>query len=295
MKYLITGATGFLGKHLVNDILKDGANEVWILSRSDRKSSKERMHFLKWDGTSIPAEIGPMDVVINLAGAGIADKPWSDSYKKIIQESRINTSQACVKFIQDQETKPKVFLAGSAVGFYGGDRKGKVDESSEPGNDFMADTCVKWEEASKGSGIRTVFLRTGVVFGTDDGPLPVLIKPFQFFVGGPVADGDQYLPWIHIRDWIDAVRYVEKTETIEGPVILAAPQPSTNQYFAETVGSILKRPSFFRVPKFALDLMMGEQAIIAWGSLQTDPQVLESSDFSFKYPDLKSALKDLLD
>ena len=293
MKFLITGGTGFLGNRLTNTLLEEG-HEVVIVTRRSRPSENPKLRYVAWDGKSIAADAGPTDVVINLAGASIADRKWTKAYKHILKQSRIDASQACVNYINAQETPPKLFLAGSAIGYYGGDSSGVMDESSAAGSDFMAEICTSWEKAAEGANTRTVFVRTGVILGNGGGPLEVMVKPFQFFVGGPIADGKQYLPWMHIDDWIGAIQFLIEKDSISGPVLLTSPKPESNAVFSKYLAAVLGRPNLFRVPKFALNLLMGEQAVIAWGSTQTNPKVLQENGYKFKYPELKGALENLI-
>ena len=193
-KILIAGGSGFLGQALVDHWLRKGKAEIVILSRREKTSEQPRIRYAKWDGRLIPPQNEaekPFDIVINLAGAGIADHRWTKAFKEEIITSRVESSQACVKFINNSKVKPLVFLAGSAVGIYGGDREDSVDENSKPANDFLGKVCQKWEKSSLEAEVRTVFLRTGVVLGKTDGPLPVMAKPYRFFFGGPIAGGKQ--------------------------------------------------------------------------------------------------------
>lgn len=294
MRILIAAGTGYLGKELTKHFLKDPDNIVMILSRSERKSDNPRISYSKWDGKSIDPTIGNFDVVINLAGAPIGDKRWTDSYRKEIIDSRVDSSKACVEFINQCDQKPKVLLGASGVGYYGGDREGEVDETSTAGTDFMGEVCVKWENAYSGAECRTVLLRTTVVLGEGSKPLDMLKLPYKMFGGGRVASGNQYIPWIHIVDWIGAVDFLIKHESISGGVILGAPQQVTQNQFGKMIGKHLNRPHWSFVPKFVLSIAMGERSILAWGNMQANPKVLKDNGFEWKYPELDKTLGELL-
>ena len=293
MKFLITGGTGFIGTHLTKRLLLEG-HEVLILSRSEKQSNKHGLRYVKWDGTTIPPDTEETDVVINLAGASIADRKWTASYKETILDSRVNATKACVEYINRCSQTPSLFLSGSAVGFYGGFREAVVDEHAEPGEDFMGSICAQWEDASANAKCRTVILRTPVVLGKDDGPFPVMLKPFYFFVGGPIGSGKQGLPWIHIEDMVEAVLFLIDQPAISGPVNVSAPQIITQKKFAKTIGKILKRPAFNRVPRFMLNMLMGERAIIAWGGQKVKNTVLEKAGFNYRFPEISGAIQNLL-
>ncbi|MCB9233511.1 MAG: TIGR01777 family protein [Bacteroidia bacterium] len=295
MKYLITGGTGFIGTYYTDHLLKQRGNEVIILSRGAKLSNRKGLTFEQWDGKTIPQSIGPVDVVLNLAGAGIADKRWTDAWKKVVKDSRERAAKACVEFINGQMEKPKVFLAGSAIGYYGGDPgEEPLDETGPAGEDFMAEVCKLWEDSSQGADTRTVILRTGVVMGRDGGPLKEIMKPYSMFVGGPIGDGKQGFPWIHMEDWALATDFVVENEFISGPVNLVAPTFTNAQTFSDALASVMHRPNLFHVPRFALEILLGEASIVAWGGYNLIPDVLKKAGYQFKFPEIKGALKDLL-
>ncbi|MDW8159801.1 MAG: NAD-dependent epimerase/dehydratase family protein, partial [Bacteroidia bacterium] len=178
MRILITGGTGLVGKHLTHAFIERG-DEVVVLTRKPSHSSKS-VDYVHWNGKIIPEAVGNIDVVINLAGASIIDHPWTNAYKKIILESRLHATQACSHFINTSEYKPQLFISASAVGYYGTQNPQVVDESAPPGKDFLAQTCVKWEEAAKNASIRTVITRIGIVMDKTEGAFPRLLAPFKF-------------------------------------------------------------------------------------------------------------------
>jgi len=289
MKVLITGGTGFIGKNLVKSLTAD-EHTVTILTRSDRESKNRYVSYRKWDGKSMPPAIGLYDVVINLAGASIADERWTDSRKQVLMDSRVGPTQACVNYINKSPNPPKVFISASAVGYYGGNRPEKVTESDEPGDDFMAEICKRWETEAQKAQCRTVLLRTGVVLGKSGGAYPLMSQAYKFFLGGKFGSGEQGFPWIHIRDEIDAIRFCIENASVSGPVNLVAPDTVAQKEFSRALAKSLGRPDPFIVPKFGLDLIFGERSILFWGGMNVLPQALQDAGYAFQYPNLVDAL-----
>jgi len=292
MKILITGGTGFIGSHLARTLT---ANEhtVTVLTRHDRRSKNRYLSYREWDGINMPPAVGLYDVVVNLAGAGIADERWSESRKQEILDSRIYATQACVNYINSSPNPPELFISASAVGYYGGNPSGIQEEMSEPGNDFLAEVCVKWEEAAKLANCRYVLLRTGVVLGRGGGAFPLMKKAYNFFLGGKFGNGKQGFPWIHISDEIGAIRFCIDNPKISGPVNLVAPETVDQKTFSRNLGKALGRPDPFIVPKFMLDAVFGQRSVLFWGGQKVIPKKLQQAGFRFEYPQLLSALKDL--
>ncbi|MEM6633015.1 MAG: TIGR01777 family oxidoreductase [Bacteroidota bacterium] len=293
MKVLITGGTGFIGQHLVQSLTQD-EHTVTILSRSNRTSKNRYVSYRQWDGRSMPPAIGLYDVVVNLAGASIADDRWTEDRKRELVKSRIHPTQACVDFINNSPNPPKVFISSSAVGYYGGNREEVVSEDSAPGDDFMAEVCKKWEEVGSTANCRTVLLRTGVVLGNEGGAYPLMSTAYKMFLGGKFGSGKQGFPWIHIQDQIGAIRYCIEKEGIEGPVNLVAPEVVEQKEFSRALARSLGRPDPFIVPKFGLDLIFGERSILFWGGTKVLPAALKKGGYAFSYPALKEALESLV-
>lgn len=293
MKILITGGSGFVGSHLIPLLLEKG-HEVVNLSRSNRTSKNPKLVEAQWDGRSIPSSLGPVDAVINLAGAGVGDHKWTPAYKEKIMQSRLSVTGACKEFILSATQKPKVFISASGYNFYGDYYEGTKDELDGPGTGFLSGVCQQWEKAAEGAGVRTVLLRTSVVLGKEDGPLAQMITPFKWFIGGPLGDGKQGFPWIHIRDMVLAIYHCVNNAQIEGPVNMVAPEKLNNRQFADTLGDALGRPSFFRLPKWVLNTVFGEMSVILWGGGLVDCRVLSESGYAFHYPKLEGALENLL-
>lgn len=294
MKYLITGGTGFIGTHLTRALLKD-EQEVAILTRSKQSSSHRYLTYLQWDGKRMPMGIGLYDVVINLAGASIAGAKWTESYKQKIRQSRIEATQACVEYINHSPNPPQVFVSASAVGIYGVNQSGPVDEQASPGDDFPSAVGIEWEAEAQKADIRTVIPRIGLVLGEDGGLMEKVEPIYRFYLGGKFASGKQGYPWIHIDDVVRAIRFLVDTETAQGPCNLVAPEMIDQATFSHQLAKAMGVWDPWTIPKFALDLLFGEQSLLFWGGQQVIPQKLQDAGFAFTYPALRPALEDIVD
>ena len=268
MRVVIAGGSGFLGRALIERLTRDG-QQVVVLSRDAGTSLKtDRARVAPWtpNGDTGPwaSALDGADVVINLAGAGIADRRWSSARKQLLYESRMQSTRSLVAAVRAAGTKPGVFIQGSAVGIYGSyDNGGQFDERSSPGSDCLAGLCVAWEAEAQpvsAMGCRLVFLRTGIVLSRTGGALAKMLLPFRLFVGGRVDTGRQYMSWIDLDDWIGMVMWAIGNPAVSGPVNATAPYPVTNAEFARAIGHALHRPSWAPVPGFVLKLVFGELA-----------------------------------
>ena len=254
---------------------------------------------LPWDPVSSDLSLEKMegiDAVVHLAGAGVADKRWSEKRKSEIRESRIVSTRQLVDAFAKLETKPKVFISASAIGIYGDRGDKNLDENSDKGQDFLAQVCQEWEqEALKAEslGIRAVCLRTGIVLGNCGGALKRMLPPFRLGLGGPLGSGKQWMSWIHVSDLANLVIHCIETETIQGPVNAVAPHPETNSGFTKKLGQELGRPAFFPVPAFGLKLALGELSSLLLGSQRVSSRKAVDSGFEFRYPKLEIALKEI--
>lgn len=302
MRIAIAGATGFLGRPLVDALARDG-HAIAVLTRGTRTAAtaaRDRIRFVSWspDGTANGAwasEISGVDAVVNLAGESIAGKRWTAAQKQRIVESRRLATRSIAAAIAAAPQRPGLLLNGSAVGYYGPHGDDIVTEDSPAGNDFLADVCKQWEaeaNAAATQNTRVVLLRTGLVLEKDGGALPQMLPPFKFGAGGPVGSGRQYWPWIHRADWIGMVRWILQTPSLSGPVNGTAPNPVTNAEFARTLGRAMRRPSFMPAPGFALKLLLGEMAegLLLTGQ-RAIPRRAEQGGYAFTYRRLDEALK----
>jgi len=290
----MTGGTGLIGKALIPIFLEKG-HSVVNLSRGRAKGKEgDSIRQLKWDGRSVPEEVGSCDIVINLAGAGIADKRWTESRKKLLWDSRVDTTRACADYINAQASPVKLFINASGANFYDSQSKEKADESSPAGKDFLSELCVAWEAEALKAQTRTVLLRTSVVLDLKAGALPSMVRPYKFFVGGPISSGKQGFPWIHLDDYCKIVLFCIENEGISGPVNTCSPLTPSQGAFAKVLAKVLKRPNFFRVPGFMLKLLFGELAIVLLEGVFMEPRVLKEAGFEWQFPGEEAALRDVL-
>jgi uncharacterized protein (TIGR01777 family) len=301
MTILVTGATGLVGRRLTAAIFARG-DRVLAMSRRAR-TDEQRVTWLEAD----PTRPGPwtewlreVDAVVHLAGAGVFDRRWSDGYKRTIRDSRVDSTAVIAKALAEHPRRPdgspKTFLSGSAIGYYGNAER-ECEESAPPGDDFLARVCVAWEAAAdpaRAVGVRVVHPRISVVLDKAGGALPQLVRPFKFFVGGPVASGRQWVSWIHHADLTALLLHLLETREIVGPVNAAAPGVVRNRELCRTLGRVLHRPCWLPAPRFALRLAIGEAANVAAGGQPAVPRVLERAGFAWRFPEIEPALSDLL-
>jgi uncharacterized protein (TIGR01777 family) len=307
MHTLITGGTGLIGRALIDSLVADGQetgrHTVTVLSRSPQKhqaSLPAGVQAVKWDGKNAEGWghlADGADAIVNLAGEGIADGRWSEERKRRILQSRVDAGKAVVEAVRQAKVKPKVVIQSSAVGYYGVGDKTLLTEGSAPGNDFLGQVCSDWEGSSEEveqMGVRRVVIRTGIVLSTKGGAFPKLLLPFHFFVGGPIGNGRQYFPWIHIDDQVRAIRFLMENEQVSGPYNLAAPNPPTNSDFVQNLGKAMGRPALLPVPSFVFKIFFGEMSTVLLDGQRAVPQALEAAGFGFSYPEATAATRDIL-
>ena len=295
MKIVISGASGLIGTPLVEQLVKNGHRVTKLVRRPARSGESQ------WDprtGQIDASVIDGADAVIHLAGAGIGDKRWTAAYKREVLESRTLSTALLARTIASSTVKPKVFLSGSAIGFYGARGDEQLGDDGSLGSGFLADVCRDWEAAAAPAqqvGVRTVFLRTGIVLSPRGGALKKLLPLFRLGVGGRFGNGKQWQSWISITDELNAIEHL-LTANVEGPVNLTAPEPVTNAEFTKVLARVLKRPALFPVPAFGPRILLGGEladALLFTGQ-RVLPNRLEASGYRFAHRDLESALRALL-
>jgi uncharacterized protein len=299
---IVAGGSGLIGRKLIDKLLQ-ARHEVIVLSRKPENVHKifpaVRVEF--WDAKTSSVLVNIFDgagAVINLTGESIAAKLWSSMQKQRILSSRIDSTCAIVNAIEQTRHRPSVLLNASAVGYYGNVPEGEVTEAYPKGNGFLPNVCKQWEEEAQKAqelGVRVVLLRTGIVLDKNEGALHKLLLPFRMFIGGPLGNGRQWFPWIHVWDEVNAILYAMEHEQINGPINLAAPQSMRMIEFCNALGSVLRRPSWLPVPEFTLRLMLGEMAEpLLFQSQKIIPMKLLEAGFKFQFPNLENALQDIL-
>jgi uncharacterized protein (TIGR01777 family) len=275
------------------DSLRTDGHEVLRLVRRKPTASSE----IYWNPSAGELDFTQLtgcDVIINLAGAGVGDGRWTDKYKALILSSRVDSTSLLAKAAA--ELKPNVFIAGSAIGWYGDTADRRVDETSSAGSGFLADVVVAWEKVSepaKAAGVRVVNIRTGLVAAKQGGAWSRLLPIFKLGAGGKLGSGKQYWSFISMRDEIAAIKFVISNPKISGPVNLTAPTPATNAEVTKAMSKVFNRPSLLPVPAFALKTILGEFSQEVLGSARVIPQVLMDAGFVFQDPDIESAMRTL--
>lgn len=296
MKILIGGSHGLVGTALIAALEKEG-HECFRLVRRAPESKSE----VEWspDRYSIAlARIEGFDAVINLAGESIAEGRWTDDKKRRISESRVKGTKLLGDAVANLTIPPKTFICASAIGYYGNRGDEVLTETSAPGNDFLADVCREWEEATalaSEKGIRVVNARFGVILDTKGGALAKMLPPFRMGVGGKIGNGKQWMSWIALADVVNALRFALEQRSLVGPVNYVSPNPVTNTEFTKTLGRVLSRPTLFPIPAFGVKLLFGEMGeTLLLGGQRVEPERLSANGFQFAYPQLEAALSSIL-
>lgn len=301
MRILIAGGTGLIGRALVTELAHVG-HELMVLSRTpDRIAFRQpSVRTIPWDGRTLTGwetALAEADAVINLAGESIATGRWTAAKKARIERSRLDAGAALTQAIVAAESRPRVLLQASAVGIYGPRDDTPLDESASPGTDFLSRVAVAWEASTapvEALGVRRVIVRLGVVLSAEGGALPRMLLPFRFFVGGPLGQGRQRLPWIHIADAVGAIHFLLTHEEAEGVFNLTAPLPPTQVEFSRALGRVLGRPAWLPVPAVVLRLFFGEMATVLLEGQNAVPRRLLTLGYTFRYAELEAALLSLL-
>ena len=306
MRIIIAGGSGLIGRELTKSLTSDG-DKVIILSRTPElvKDMQTPVSVIQWDGKTLEEwgkYIDGCDVVVNLTGENLSGKGllpsrWTKGRKLRLVQSRVNSGEVLTKAIQLANVKPSVFVQASGVGFYGTQQIKSLTEVDTSGNDFAANLCKEWEASSQPvelMGVRRVVVRNGVVLSIKGGALPFFLLPYKLWVGGPLGYGNQVYSWIHMDDEVKAIQFLIKNELARGRYNLSSPNPVTNKELERTISKIMKRPSYFRIPGFAMRRALGEVSSMVLQGQRVLPQRLIDEGYVFTFPMIEEALKDLL-
>jgi uncharacterized protein (TIGR01777 family) len=301
MNVVIAGANGFIGSALAPHLIETGHIVTGLVRNPEaaRHALPESVALLPWSPSAAGEwrdAVASADVVVNLAGASIAGKRWSPEYKKLLRDSRIESTRAIVEAMRDSSRPGRALLNMSAVGYYGDGGDRVLTEADLPGAGFMAALCVDWETEAclaREFGARVVLLRTGIVLG-EGGALAKMLPPFRLGIGGPLGSGRQWMSWIHREDAASMIAWAAQDASISGPLNVTAPNPVTMKEFASTLGRVLRRPGIFPVPGLALRLLLGEFADALLTGQRVLPKAAESNGFTWRYPTLETALRNII-
>lgn len=300
MKILLTGGTGLIGRELIKHLT---THQLVLLTRSPSKAKSIVNHADMGNISYISNldhlhDLNEFDAIINLAGEPIVDKRWSSKQKKEICNSRWELTEKLVDLIHASTAPPSVLISGSAVGYYGDQQEHPFDEDLHVHHEgFPHQVCSTWESIAnraRSESTRVCILRTGIVLSSEGGALSKMLLPYKLGLGGPIGNGKQYMPWIHILDMVRGIVYLLETEHAHGEFNFCAPHPVTNKYFSKVLAKSLKRPHLLFTPKWTLKLAMGESAVLLFDSIRAKPKKLTELGFKFSYSRLSPALKNLL-
>ncbi len=296
MHILLTGGTGLIGQRLCQYWLAKG-HQLTVWSR--RPEQVGRLCGAGVRGIDRLEAFGDqtLDAVVNLAGAPIADRPWSSARRALLWSSRITLTEQLLAWLEQRQQRPSVLISGSAVGWYGDGGERELTEASRPvKEDFASQLCIAWEETAQQAealGIRVVLVRTGLVLASEGGFLSRLRLPFKLGLGGPIGDGRQWMPWIHINDEIALIDFLLQHNDASGPYNACAPEPVRNREFAKRLGRALHRPALLPLPAPLLKLGLGELSTLLLGGQRVRPVRLLAAGFTFQFNDVQSALDEL--
>lgn len=298
---LITGGSGMIGRRLSKLLIKKGYDVIWLSRERHIKADIPRYRWDLLKGQIDKEALEEADVIVHLAGVGIADGKWTEARKRMIVGSRVRSAQLILEKLQEMNTKVDAFISASAIGYYGAVTSDKVFTEDDPHgkDDFLAETCYKWEEQAKEfttqMGIRSVSIRTGVVLSKGSELIKKAVLPTKFWLGAPLGKGSQYMPWIHIDDLCKIYIKAIEDETMTGAYNAVSPEDATNAQFMKEVANVLKKPMFLpRVPEFVFKLFLGEASQIILEGSRISSQKIQDAGYNFKYKSLNRALKKIL-
>ncbi|MGI9519274.1 MAG: TIGR01777 family oxidoreductase [Pirellulaceae bacterium] len=299
MATLVTGGTGWIGRHLLPRL-----ENAYVVSRNAGTATQrlgiEPSRVIECDLTQhtfASDQLDEIDSVVNLMGESIAEGRWTGNKKKGIRNSRINGTTNLVQSFVKSGHLPRTMISASAIGYYGDQGDDILDEASAPGDDFLANICMEWENAARpfvDAGVRVMFLRIGIVLGQGGGALEKMLTPFKMGMGGRIGSGKQWVSWIHLHDLIELIVFLLSHQNVAGPVNGTTPNPVRNSEFANTLGKVLGRPAILPVPKFTLKLAVGEFAEFLFMSQRVVPNAALNAGFEFRFPSMELALADIV-
>jgi hypothetical protein len=298
MKILISGSSGLIGSALVARLQRDGHTITRLVRSTKRPYAEATVLWQPVEGKLSRAALEGFDGVVHLAGENISGGRWTQAEKDRIRRSRVTGTKLLAESLAGLERPPKVLVSASAMGYYGDHGDELVTEETGPGVDFLADVCREWEAACQPAvdkGIRVVYPRTGIVLAREGGALAKMLLPFRLCLGGRMGDGFQYMSWITLDDEVSALVHLLESDSVSGPVNLAAPNPVTNREFTKTLARVLGRPAILPIPAFMLRLVLGEMAdALLLTSTRMSCEKLEGSGFSYEDAELEGALRRVL-
>ncbi len=295
MKILVAGGSGFMGTAFSKSLQSNG-HEVWILTRRTPKGPNQ----IRWDGVTTKGwgeRVNEMDAIVNMTGYGLEHWPWTKSQKKRFLDSRVLPGLALASAIKESTRRPRVFLQISGINHYGLRGEGIADESTPPADDFLAQLTVKWEDATRAVddlGVRRIVARTAVVLASRGGLFPLMALPVRLFAGGPLGSGKQAMPWIHIADHLNALRFLLENDKASGVFNLIAPTPTSSAEFVRAIAKTLHRPYWFPAPAFLLRALLGEMNVLILEGRYARPKRLQELGYQFQFPNIETALADLI-
>jgi uncharacterized protein (TIGR01777 family) len=301
MKIIITGGSGLIGRAFTTKAVQN-KHQVIVLTRDPSKNlSSKDINFVRWDGRSTNGwldQVESADAIINLAGANIGETRWTMERKQMIRESRLLAGKAVTEAIQRANHRPRLVMQASAVGYYGNSVDDtELSEAAPASQDYLGQLCVDWENSTRSVeelGFRRIILRTGLVLTKKGGALGKLILQYRLFAGGPLGSGNQWWPWIHLKDQVSAMLYLLENDQASGVYNLSAPNPVKMKDLGNTLAKVLNRPYWIPVPAFGLKILLGEMSKIVLEGQRAIPAQLLAQGYQFQYPDLEMAIKDIL-
>ena len=301
MQIVVAGGTGFIGWPLCASLSQEG-HRITLLTRKieTQRACDSTVTAIEWNGRTAGDWEHCLDdahAVINLAGAPIADRRWTDARKQLLMESRTLSTRLLVEALSRRSLKPRTLISASGIGYYGESDDRVLDEGARRGQGFLPDLCLAWEaEALRAAefGVRVILLRTGMVLERDGGALPKMLLPFRLFAGGPIMPGTQWVSWIHRLDHIGLIKWALTTPRVSGPVNAVAPEAVMMNQFCDVLGRVLHRPSWLPVPGFALHAALGELGTLMTTGQRVTPAKALSEGYVFHYPTLEPALRAIM-